>query len=94
MRPTSQGAVEALLEGDSLADDQGAGDRPVIGTASELLKLLNERVPEYITKRKGWFSHPRQVSDALKRLVQVLRRVGVLVRLGRTGRSRSDFSAA
>ena len=46
---------------------------------TELLVELNKRTPENITRRKDWFSRPRQVSNALRRLAPGLRRVGVEV---------------
>ncbi len=82
------GAVEATLDGDPVADVVRA-IAPWTGTATELLAELNTRTPETITKRKGWFTRSRQVSDALRRLAPGLRRVGVEVdftRQAHTGR--------
>ena len=81
-----QGAVEAVLDGDPVADLVKA-IAPWSGTATELLTELNRRTPEHITKRKGWFSRPRQVSDALRRLAPALRKVGLDVLFGRRGRA-------
>ena len=83
-----QGAVEATLDGDPVADVIRA-IAPWAGTATELLAQLNQRAPETITKRKDWFSRPRQVSDALRRLAPGLRKVGIEVTFARqahTGR--------
>ena len=83
-----QGAVEATLEGDPVADVVLAMV-PWSGTATKLLAALNHRTPEHITKRKDWFSRPRQVSNALRRLAPGLRKVGVEVTFARqahTGR--------
>ena len=83
-----QGAVEATLDGDPVADVIRA-IAPWSGTASELLAELTTRTPETITKRNGWFSRPRQVSDALRRLAPGLRKVGIevtFVRQAHTGR--------
>ncbi len=83
-----QGAVEATLDGDPVADLVRA-IVPWSGTAKELLAELNDRTPDTITKRKDWFSLPRQVADALRRLVPSLRRIGVEVLFRRHGRARS-----
>ncbi len=83
-----QGAVEATLDGDPVADVIRAV-APWSGTASELLAELTTRTSETLTKRKDWFSRPRQVSDALRRLAPGLRKVGIEVTFGRqahTGR--------
>ena len=83
-----QGAVEGTLEGDPVADVVLAMV-PWSGTATELLAALNHQTPEHITKRKDWFSRPRQVSNALRRLAPALRKVGVEVTFARqahTGR--------
>ena len=83
-----QGAVEATLDGDPVADVVRTIAR-WSGTATELLALLNQRAPENLTKRKDWFSRPRQVSDALRRLAPGLRKVGIEVtfrRQAHTGR--------
>ena len=83
-----QGAVEATLDGDPVADVIRA-IAPWSGTASELLVELTKRTSETITKRKNWFSRPRQVSDALRRLAPGLRKVGIEVTFARqahTGR--------
>ena len=62
-----QGAVEATLDGDPVADVVEA-IAPWSGTASELLAELANRTSDNITQRRGWFSRPRQVSDTLRRL--------------------------
>ena len=82
------GAVEALLDGDPVADVIRA-IAPWSGTATDLLGQLNQRAPENLTKRKDWFSRPRQVSDALRRLAPGLRRVGIDVAFTRHGHLRS-----
>ena len=83
-----QGAVEATLDGDPVADVIRT-IAPWSGTASELLVELTKRTSETMTKRKNWFSRPRQVSDALRRLAPGLRKVGIEVKFARqahTGR--------
>ena len=84
-----QGAVEAILDGDPVADVVRALDLPWSGTATELLAELNVRTAEAITRRKDWFSKPRQVSDALRRIAPGLRKVGLDVDFGRHGRGRT-----
>ncbi len=83
-----QGAVEATLDGDPVADVVRA-IAPWAGTATELLSVLNERTPENITKQKGWFTKARQVSDALRRLAPALRRVEIDVAFVRHGHART-----
>ena len=83
-----EGAVEALLDGDPVADVIRA-IAPWSGTATALLEQLNQRVPESLTKRKDWFSRPRQVSDALRRIAPGLRKVGIDVAFTRHGHGRS-----
>lgn len=83
-----QGAVEAILDGDPVADVVHAL-APWTGTATELLSELNKLTPDHIKKGKGWFSRPRQVSDALRRLAPGLRRVGFGVDFGRHGHTRT-----
>ncbi len=82
-----QGAVEAMLDGDPVADVARA-IAPWAGTATELLAEVTTRTPETITKRKGWFSQPRQVSDALRRLAPGLRKVGIEVTFARQAHGR------
>jgi len=77
-RRNRQGAVEATLDGDPVADVVRA-IAPWTGTATELLAVLNTRTPDHITKQKGWFTRARPVSDALRRLAPALRKVGVEV---------------
>jgi hypothetical protein len=100
-RKNRQSAVEDGLDGNPVVDvvhalateavakATKAADRAWSGTASELLGELTSRTPDHITKRKDWFSKPRQVSDALRRLAPGLRRTGVEVTFTRaphTGR--------
>ena len=83
-----QGAVEATLDGDPVADVVRA-IAPWTGTATDLLTELNKRTPENITKRKGWFTRGRQVSDALRRLAPALRKVGIEATFDRYGHART-----
>ena len=64
-------------------------DGPWSGTATKLLAEVNRRTPESVTQRRSWFSKPRQVSDALRRLAPGLRRVGIEVTFVKVGRSRT-----
>jgi hypothetical protein len=83
-----QSAVEAGLDGDPVVDAVRIL-APWEGTATELLAEVTKRTPENITKRKDWFSKPRQVSDALRRLAPGLRRVGIEVVFHRHGHGRT-----
>ena len=100
-----QGAVEATIDGDPLVEAVRAlvEKTPTWdGTATEFLAELNQRTPEAITRRKEWFSKPRQVSDAVRRLAPALRRIGIdatFIKVGKTRTrliqiSRFDASAA
>jgi hypothetical protein len=84
-----RGTVEARLDGDPLAALVRSLALPWDGTATDLLKLLNEKTGDEVKRQKGWFQQPRQLSDALWRLAPHLRRVGVNVeRLRRTAAGR------
>jgi hypothetical protein len=86
-----QDAVEAILDGDIVADVVQAlcAESRWQGTATELLEAVNARASEAQRRAKDWFTQPRQVSDALRRLAPALRRVGVDVRFFRLGRGRT-----
>jgi hypothetical protein len=75
-------AIEATLDGDHLVDAIKLLV-PWEGTASELLQAVNLKAPDSVTKQKDWFSRPRQVSDALRRLAPGLRRIGIDVQFSR-----------
>ncbi len=51
------------------------------GTATDLLTELNQRTSEAIKRRKDWFSRPRQISDAMRRLAPSLRKGAIEVTL-------------
>jgi hypothetical protein len=56
---------------------------------------VNSRAPEDAKRRKDWFSRPRQVGDALRRLAPALRKVGLEVIFRRepnTGRRLIDIT--
>jgi hypothetical protein len=53
------------------------------GTASDLLKELNEIVPEAEQKSKGWPKRPNTLSKILRRIAPPLRKVGIDVRFDR-----------
>lgn len=67
-----------------------AGRVEWVGTAAELLKELNKRMPESITRRNTWPQFPRGVTNALKRSAPNLRHAGLFLmpmpREGGTGR--------
>lgn len=57
------------------------------GTASALLTTLNEmrgRDQDGSYDKRGWPSHPKALSDKLRRLAPVFRRIGVEIRFYRT----------
>ena len=83
-----QGAVEAILDGDPVAD-VALALAPWTGTATELLAELNTQTDDALTRRKDWYAKPRQVSDALRRVAPGLRKVGLAVDFGRHGRGRT-----
>jgi hypothetical protein len=73
-------AVETVLEADQVA----TALRSYIdlkaefeGSASELLKALNEVVPESQQKAKGWPKRPNTLSGILRRIAPPLRKIGV-----------------
>jgi hypothetical protein len=74
----TQDAIEAMLDGDPVGDVVRAL-APWSGIATELLKELNERTPEAVRWHPKWYSGPRQVADALRRLAPALRRTGIAV---------------
>jgi hypothetical protein len=83
-----QGAIETTLDGDPVVEVVQK-ILPWVGTATDLLAELNQRTPDSITKRKDWFSRPRQVSDALRRLAPDLRKTGIEVAFTKRGHNRS-----
>jgi hypothetical protein len=86
-----QQAIEAVLEGDVVADlaQTLCADDGWQGTATNFLAELNTRATESQRRSKDWFTKPRQVADALRRLAPALRRIGVDVRHGRAGHRRT-----
>ncbi len=76
-------AIAATLDGDPVVNVLHLLLKTPIttwtGTASELLETLNRHTSEAVTKRRDWFSKPRQVSDALRRLAPSLRTTGINV---------------
>ena len=80
-------AIEATLDGDHLVDAVKLLT-PWEGTASELLQAITLKMPDSITNRKDWYSKPRQVSDALRRLAPGLRGIGIDVLFSKQGHGR------
>ena len=61
----------------------------IIGTAAELLGLLNQRVEDSIRRQRGWPTTARALSGALRRIAPNLRAGGISVDfLPRSGRQR------
>jgi hypothetical protein len=53
------------------------------GTASDLLKVLSNSIPESQRKAKGWPKRPNALSRILRRIAPPLRKVGIDVKLDR-----------
>lgn len=83
-----QGAVDDVLDGDPLVEVVRS-IAPWTGTASQLLTTLNAKVADDVKRQKGWFSRPRQVADALRRLAPGLRRTGIEVAFTKHGHTRT-----
>ncbi len=82
------GAVDDLLEGDPVVDLVRT-ICPWTGTATALLQLANDTLPDIVTRRKDWFTKPRQIADALRRLAPALRGRGIDVTFPRVGKDRT-----
>lgn len=85
-------AVEAALEADpvamavrSLIEQQGAWE----GTATDLLRQLEHRVPERIRQGKEWPKSARVLSSRLRRAATFLRQVGIEVTFGSKDRDKN-----
>ena len=76
-----QAATEFAIENNRLATEivSFVDDRNWEGTATDLLAILNGRVPEEIQRRKYWPKTPAKLSGALRRAAPGMRRVGVTV---------------
>jgi hypothetical protein len=61
---------------------------PWTGTATELLKELDDLVGEGVTKRKSWPKTGRTLSNTIRRLAPNLRAVGIEFGYSRNGRAR------
>jgi hypothetical protein len=92
-----QEAVETVLENDPVAIvlreymDKTAEFK---GTATELLKALNEVASELQQKAKGWPKNPATLAKKLRRLAPPLRKVGVSVTTERENVQRQVTIAA
>lgn len=74
-----QGAIEAQLEDDVVADC-ARKLAPWKGTATDLLAELTKVTDETLTKRKDWpYTTARKVADALRRVAPALRQTGLHV---------------
>jgi hypothetical protein len=72
---------DVALEASQLAAEVRAlaGKGPWEGTASDLLRVLNEQADESVRRQRSWPASPRAASNTLRRLKPDLRAVGVLV---------------
>lgn len=69
-------AVEASPAGQALVDIAAEGFR---GTASDLLRTLNMRADEALTRQRGWPASAKAMSGLVKRLAPNLRELGYQV---------------
>jgi hypothetical protein len=73
-------AVEIVLEGDQVATVLRSyinSNCEFTGTATDLLKALNEIVPEAQQRAKSWPKRPANLAKALRRIAPPLRKVGI-----------------
>jgi hypothetical protein len=73
------GAINVLLEGDTVASAVLQLVLPWAGRSSDILNALNAVVGESAAKAKGWPKSARGLSAALKRAAPLLRERGVVV---------------
>ena len=82
-------SVSVLLEGDPVAEAvQTLAMHGWEGTATELLAEVNRLTAEDVKRRREWFSVPKQLSDALRRIIPALRKIGIQVTRSRRGKAR------
>jgi hypothetical protein len=85
-------AVEVVLDADQVATvlrsytDLHAEFQ---GTASDLLKALNEIIPDAQRKAKGWPKRPNTLAGILRRIAPPLRKVGVNITFARDKRQKT-----
>jgi hypothetical protein len=72
-----QEAVETVLENDQVAAALRAYIAQFAGTATELLKALNDVVSEPQQKAKDWPKSPAVLAKILRRIAPPLRKVGI-----------------
>jgi Toprim-like len=82
-------AVETVLEADQVATALGSfmdTKSRFEGSASELLKALNDVVPESQQKAKGWPKRPANLGKMLRRIAPPLRKIGIDITFEREGK--------
>ena len=85
-----EAANELTLEASVLASYlKQVAEAGFTGTATELLKLLNDKAADDIRRQKGWPTNGRGLSNALRRIAPNLRAVGVHVDFDRQGQNRT-----
>jgi hypothetical protein len=85
-----EAANESTLEASVLASYLTQVSKAAFtGTATELLKLLNDKAADDIRRQKGWPTNGRVLSNALRRIAPNLRAVGVHVEFERHGQKRT-----
>jgi hypothetical protein len=85
-------AVEVVLDADQVATVlRSYMDLHIEfqGTASDLLKALNEIIPDAQRKAKGWPKRPNTLAGILRRIAPPLRKVGVDVTFARDKRPKT-----
>ena len=85
-------AVEVVLDADQVATVlRSYMDLHIEfqGTASDLLKALNEIIPDAQRKAKGWPKRPNTLAGILRRIAPPLRKVGVDVTFARDKRQKT-----
>jgi len=86
-----QEAVETVLEAEQVATILRAymdTTPQFAGTATELLKALNDVASETQQKAKGWPKSPAVLAKRLRRIAPPLRKIGIDVALGRENRQK------
>jgi hypothetical protein len=83
-------AVELMIEASDVAEAVRvfmAGRNEWSGTASELLPLLTELVPERTTKQRTWPKQANTLSGKLRRVAPPLRKIGINITFDREAHS-------
>jgi hypothetical protein len=85
---TNDLALDASLVSQAVRTWIGTQAGPWQGTATDLLKTLNERTDDQTKRQKSWPANGRSLSNTLRRLAPNLRVAGVATTFDRTGHDR------